>query len=40
MARAEDNGFRPIDGGAVFLDSFPDWYGTGEECRLYRLALR
>ena len=26
--------------GAVFLDSFPDWYGTGEEYRLYRLALR
>jgi len=26
--------------GAVFLDGFPDWYGTGEEYRLYRLALR
>ncbi len=26
--------------GAVFLDSFSDWYGTGEEYRLYRLALR
>lgn len=25
--------------GAVFLDSFPDWYGTGEEYKLYRLAL-
>ena len=26
--------------GAVFLASFPDWYGTGEEYGLYRLALR
>jgi GNAT superfamily N-acetyltransferase len=26
--------------GAVLLDAFPDWYGTGEEYRLYRLALR
>ena len=26
--------------GAVFLDSFPDWYSTGEEYRLYRLALK
>jgi len=26
--------------GAVFLESFPDWYGTGEEYRLYRLALK
>jgi len=25
--------------GAVFLDGFPDWYGTGEEYRLYRLLL-
>jgi GNAT superfamily N-acetyltransferase len=26
--------------GAVLLDGFPDWYGTGEEYRLYRLALK
>ena len=26
--------------GGVFLDSFPDWYGTGEEYRMYRLALK
>jgi GNAT superfamily N-acetyltransferase len=26
--------------GAVFLASFPDWYGTGEEYGLYRLALK
>jgi hypothetical protein len=26
--------------GAVFLEGFPDWYGTGEEYKLYRLALR
>jgi hypothetical protein len=26
--------------GAVFLDSYPDWAGTGEEYRLYRLALK
>jgi hypothetical protein len=26
--------------GAVFLDSFPDWCGTGEEYRRYRLELR
>jgi GNAT superfamily N-acetyltransferase len=26
--------------GAVFLDSFPDWCGTGEEYRMYRLALK
>ena len=26
--------------GAVFLDGFPDWYGTGEEYRMYRLALK
>ena len=26
--------------GASFLDSFPDWSGTGEEYRLYRLALK
>jgi len=25
--------------GAVFLNRFPDWYGTGEEYRMYRLAL-
>ncbi len=25
--------------GAVFLDSFPNWYGTGEEYKLYRLSL-
>ena len=25
--------------GAVFLDTFPDWYGTGEEYCLYHLAL-
>jgi GNAT superfamily N-acetyltransferase len=25
--------------GARFLDCFPDWYGTGEEYRMYRLAL-
>ncbi len=25
--------------GAVFLDAFPDWYGTGEEYKIYRLAL-
>jgi hypothetical protein len=25
--------------GAVFLQSFADWYGTGEEFKLYRLAL-
>jgi GNAT superfamily N-acetyltransferase len=26
--------------GAVFLESFPDWGGTGEEYKLYRLALK
>ncbi len=26
--------------GGVFLGDFPDWYGTGEEYRLYRLALK
>lgn len=26
--------------GAVFVQDFPDWYGTQEEYRLYRLALR
>jgi predicted GNAT superfamily acetyltransferase len=26
--------------GAVFVRDFPDWYGTDEEYRLYRLALR
>lgn len=26
--------------GAVFIQNFEDWYGTGEEYRLYRLALR
>jgi hypothetical protein len=25
--------------GAVFLESFPDWSGTGEEYKLYRLVL-
>jgi GNAT superfamily N-acetyltransferase len=25
--------------GAVFLATFPDWYGTGEEYKLYRLNL-
>ncbi|HLJ25639.1 MAG TPA: hypothetical protein VKY85_02915 [Candidatus Angelobacter sp.] len=25
--------------GAVFLDGFADWYGTGEEYKLYRLSL-
>jgi hypothetical protein len=25
--------------GAVFLESFPDWYGTGEEYKGYSLAL-
>ena len=27
------------DFGAVFLDAFPDYAGTGEEYRLYRLQL-
>jgi len=26
--------------GAVFLRAFPDWCGTGEEYRMYRLALK
>lgn len=26
--------------GAVFVQDFADWYGTGEEYKLYRLALR
>ncbi len=26
--------------GAVFLESFTNWAGTGEEYRLYRLALK
>jgi hypothetical protein len=26
--------------GAEFLEDFPDWFGTGEEYRLYRLRLR
>jgi GNAT superfamily N-acetyltransferase len=26
--------------GAVFLDSFPDWCGTGEEYKMYRLTLK
>lgn len=26
--------------GAVFLAGFPDWYGTGEEYKLYRLPLK
>jgi hypothetical protein len=26
--------------GAVFLDCFPDWSGSGEEYRMYRLALK
>jgi hypothetical protein len=25
--------------GAVFLGEFPDWYGTGETYKMYRLAL-
>jgi GNAT superfamily N-acetyltransferase len=25
--------------GAAFLAAFPDWYGTGEEYKLYRLNL-
>jgi len=25
--------------GAVFLGDFPDWYGTGETYKMYRLAL-
>ncbi|MBZ5527786.1 MAG: hypothetical protein LAN71_07800 [Acidobacteriia bacterium] len=25
--------------GAAFLEGFPDWAGTGEEYKLYRLAL-
>ena len=25
--------------GAVFLAEFPDWYGTGETYKMYRLAL-
>ncbi len=26
--------------GAEFIGNFPDWYGTDEEYRLYRLAVR
>jgi predicted GNAT superfamily acetyltransferase len=26
--------------GAEFIESFDDWYGTGEQYRLYRLSLR
>jgi len=26
--------------GAVFMDSFPDWGGSGEEYKLYRLVLK
>jgi GNAT superfamily N-acetyltransferase len=26
--------------GALFLDTFPDWYGTGEDYRLYCLTLK
>ena len=26
--------------GAVFLDRFPNWCGTGEEYRMYRLGLK
>ena len=26
--------------GAVFLDSFPDWGGSGEEYKMYRLVLK
>jgi len=26
--------------GAVFLKAFPDWCGTGEEYKMYRLALK
>lgn len=26
--------------GAVFLGDFPDWYGTGEAYKMYRLTLR
>jgi hypothetical protein len=26
--------------GAVFIAGFPDWYGTREEYKLYRLALK
>lgn len=26
--------------GARFLDTFPDWSGSGEEYRMYRLALK
>jgi predicted GNAT superfamily acetyltransferase len=25
--------------GAIFLGDFPDWYGTGEAYKMYRLAL-
>ena len=25
--------------GAAFLESFPDWFGAGEDYKLYRLAL-
>jgi hypothetical protein len=25
--------------GAVFVQDFPDWYGTGERYKLYRIAL-
>lgn len=26
--------------GAVFLSGFPNWHGSGEEFRRYRLALK
>jgi GNAT superfamily N-acetyltransferase len=26
--------------GAVFIRDFPDWYGTGEEYKLYRISLQ
>ena len=26
--------------GAIFLGSFPDWCGTGEEYKMYRLVLK
>lgn len=39
---ARPGGSQRLNGkfGAVFLDSFPNWCGTGEEYKMYRLVLK
>lgn len=39
---ARPGGSQRLNGkfGAVFLDNFPNWCGTGEEYKMYRLVLK